>query len=75
MNFNLGESYSVVDSQLSPTEFNKIIESEEYYKSEKDKIYSFVCGENGYDFHPLFNTQRNYILGSNGKTIDNLTKR
>lgn len=75
MNFNLGESYTVVDSQRSPEEFKRTLDSQEYFQLEKEKIYSFVCGEQGYDLYPLFLNQRNYIVGAKGKTFDNLTKR
>lgn len=69
MNFALGNSYSLVKKENSPSEFQKIFETHGF---DEQKTYAFVQGE-GQNFYGLFVDQENYIMTESGKTFANLT--
>lgn len=71
MNFALGNSYVLTDHESSSKDFKKLIESDEYYKSERENIYGFIT-EQSTDIHCLFKNQKNYIM-YHGNTVDNVS--
>lgn len=67
MNFNLGDSYTLVTKENSPEEFEKGLKEHPFYED----IYAFVSWNN--EILPLYKNQKNYIVSESGKTYDNLT--
>lgn len=67
MNFNLGDSYTLVTKENSPEEFEKGLKEHLFYGD----IYAFVSWNN--EILPLYKNQKNYIVSESGKTYDNLT--
>lgn len=73
MNFNLGNSYSVVTLEANEEQFKKEYElfwNEKH--SEKSETYAFVSYEGG-NVLPLYKNQFNYIMTDSGKTFSNLS--
>lgn len=71
-NLCIGTNYVLI-RQDDSKEFNETMNFEEYFVSLKDDIYAFVTYNDGKDILPLFKTQQNYIMLSDGKTFSNLT--
>lgn len=69
-NVNLGESYSLIMREQTPDEFDKI---KVHTGHDDDSIYGFVIYNNGSETHPLYKTQRSYIMTGNGTTFCNLS--
>lgn len=72
MNFNLGDSYTVIRKEDSPDHF------ELEYKAlglTDEKVFALVSKEGGDAIYPLYLNQGNYIVGPDGKTLDNIKPR
>lgn len=67
MNFNLGDSYTLVTKDRSPEEFEDKMKDHPNY----DEAYAFIYWKDG--VLPLYRGQQNYIVSENGATYSNLT--
>lgn len=67
MNFNLGDSYTLVTKDRSQKEFEDKMKDRPFY----DKTYAFIYWKD--DILPLYKNQYNYIVSENGTTYSNLT--
>lgn len=67
MNFNLGDSYTLVTKDRSPKEFEDKMKDHPNY----DEAYAFIYWKDG--VLPLYRGQQNYIVSENGATYSNLT--
>lgn len=67
MNFNLGDSYTLVTKDRSPKEFEDKMKDHPFY----DKAYAFIYWKD--EILPLYKNQHNYIVSENGTTYSNLT--
>lgn len=81
MNYYLGKSYTVVDSEKAPERFKEdhIACFRELGATDEmapeNLTYAFVGNEDGSFVQPLYKNQRNYIVSESGKTISNLTEK
>lgn len=73
-NLCLGKDY-VLLRQEDGEEFNKTVKLEYYFESLRDDIYAFITYNDGKDVLPLYKSQQNYIMLSDGKTFANVTFR
>lgn len=82
MNKNLGDSYTVIDKEKNPDDF--VLNLIEYFSVKRDtkdfdfyvdRVYKFIVGQYGIYIQPLYKGQQAYIMTSDGKTFDNLSKR
>lgn len=73
-NFNLGNSYALVEKSKNPERFRKDFEIffEGKIPHTDDECYAFISGENG-RWEPLWKSQFNYIMTESGKTFSNLS--
>lgn len=67
MNFNLGNSYTLVTKERSLEEFENKMKDNPFYSN----IYAFIYGKD--EILPLYKDQKNYIVSENGATYSNLT--
>lgn len=82
MNKSLGDSYTLVHRAYNYKEFSKVYERiygkchvadlDETADDESKNCFAFVTGEGGAYVQPLYCTQRNYIMSSDGKTFDRI---
>jgi len=82
-NFNLGQSYSLVERHTTYEKFCNIYKS--FFNKEhvadldtkscadSKETYAFIVCRNGIEIIPLYKYQSNYIMSENGKTFSNLT--
>ncbi|RZK73566.1 MAG: hypothetical protein EOO85_17060 [Pedobacter sp.] len=73
-NICLNKVYNLIREE-DKEEFEKTTSLNDYYQSEKAKIYAFLIYDEGSQIIPLFKAQKNYIMSSDGNTFDNLTYR
>lgn len=71
-NLCIGTNY-VLLRQEDGKEFNDTMNSEEYFQRHEDDIYAFLTYNYGKDVLPLYRSQQNYIMLSDGKTFSNLS--
>lgn len=73
-NFNLGDYYSLVEKSKNPERFE--IDFEMFFNNQppytEDICYAFITSEKG-KMEPLWESQKNYIMTSEGKTFSNLS--
>jgi len=70
MNFNLGNSYTVITEERNPEQFKEAVNKGAILCD--PIIYGFVTDEGG-EVHQLSVQQQSYIMTETGKTFDNLT--
>ena len=72
MNFNLGDSYTLITRENNPEEFKKMVKSD---KVLSDPVYyGFLSHHNGQLYFLSIN-QTNYIMTENGNTFANISLR
>lgn len=71
MNFDLGNSYTLIDKQKNPHEFKM---HEEHMGGVDEKTYAFIACHSGSIVYQLYDGQLNYIMSEGGKTFSNLTR-
>lgn len=71
-NLCIGKDYVLI-RQEDGKEFNDTMSQEEYFKSLREDIYAFISCDSGKHILPLYKSQQNYIMLSDGKTFSNLT--
>lgn len=71
-NICIGKDYVLI-RQEDVKEFEDTMELEDYFKSIIEDIYAFISYNEGKDVLPLYKSQQNYIMLSNGNTFSNLT--
>lgn len=74
MNFNLGDSYTIVHKEHATQDFEAYAKHGEY-DVEGDRIYAFISGHSSGIILPLYRNQRNYIMTSRGDTFANVSFR
>lgn len=73
-NLCIGKDYVLLREE-DGKEFQDTLELEDYFKMLKEDIYAFITYNDGKDVLPLYKSQHNYIMVSDGKTFSNLTYR
>lgn len=68
----LGECYMKV-MQFSGPDYEKIINSNEFFSNQKENICGFITYDAGEGIIPLYRGQNNYIMTTNGSTFDSIT--
>lgn len=71
-NFNLGDSYTLIDKDSSRDAFEIHMKCEQF-NPDKGEIYAFVTGDNKYKGLPLYKGQKSYIMTSRGDTFANVS--
>lgn len=72
LNFNLGNSYTLVHSERSPEEFKRSMDN---FLNPDENIYAFVGNEDGSKLYALYKKQLNFIMTESGQTFSNLTMK
>lgn len=72
INFSLGESYTLVTKGMNKPEFDKVFEVHFKGVYEYEDVYGFITSEGGKEIHPLFGTQKTYIMTESGQTFSRL---
>lgn len=75
INVDLGSSYAFTDSERNRNEFVSMCNI--YFGAvdlHDEKCYAFVTDEVG-EFHPLYKSQKNYIMTNKGDTFANVSFR
>jgi hypothetical protein len=83
MNRIIGDSYTYIDREINPEEFNEsfknyfernhVADLDETSDNDTKRVYAFVC--NSSYVQPLYKNQTNYIMTENGKTFANVSYR
>lgn len=73
INTCLGEEYVLVIKETHPVEFTDRVKM--WKDHEIDGVYGIVAFENGNKLMPLYETSTYYIMSSDGKTFDNISKK
>lgn len=71
MNFDLGDSYTLIDKERSPKDFAMFCEHSGY-DVEKDSVYAVISCKGGSSILPLYSTQKNYIVTETGSTYQRI---
>lgn len=75
VNVDLGNLYTFTDFERNPKQFESMCNI--YFGAvdmHDEKCYAFVTDEVG-EFHPLYKTQKNYIMTNKGDTFANVSFR
>ncbi len=72
MNFNLGDSYTLISKECAPDDFELTTDLGGF---DGENIYAFVSGDYRTNPLPLRKNQRNYIMTGRGDTFANVSSR
>ncbi len=74
-NICLGENYNVINRLLDPETFNRTLDrwTGGVINPDTENIYIFLVCDDDSKVIPLYRTQRNYVMVSNGSTFANLS--
>lgn len=74
MNFNLGNSYTLVTKERNSEAFEKDMKAIPYVDIEERGIYGIVWSQDS-QMNLLYDYQQSYIMTESGKTFSNVSKR
>lgn len=76
MNQELGRSYTYVDRDYAPEQFQLTYDHVLNYPHENsDEIFGFISNEDGSIIQPLWKGQQNFVMTDRGATLAKLNPR